>query len=368
MTDQPRAPISTPISTSGDRFVRDDVLQQALRLAVGGDPTFVATPNGWPDEPFRSFAGVEETCGDEDALIAGLDGVEIAVTHVAPFTEKVIRAAPALRYIGVGRGGPVNVDLAAAAAAGITVANAPGRNAVAVAEFTIGLVLSACRRITESHVSLTEPEWRGAFYRYEEAGIELAGNTVGLIGFGAVGHRVGRLLVAFGARVLAYDPHIDQQLITDQGCEPVATLGELLERSPILSLHPRVTAETRGMVGADQLARLPRGAVLVNSARGALLDHSALCDALDSGRLRAAALDTYDVEPLPADSRLYATPNLTMSPHIAGATEQSAHKAAEMVAADVARFLAGEPLRFPVVSPATAGRAGGHATGPMRTP
>jgi len=363
MTDgTKRAELSGPISTSGDRFVRDEILQQALRDALGGDPAFVATPNRWPDEPWGAFSGVEETCGDEDELIAGLAGVQVAVTHVAPFTERVIRAAPQLRYIGVGRGGPVNVDLAAAAAAGVTVANAPGRNAVAVAEFTVGLLLSACRRITESHVSLTRPEWRGDFYRYEQAGIELAGNTVGLIGFGAVGHRVGRLLVAFGARVLAYDPYVDDRVLRDLGCEPVATLDELLARSPILSLHPRVTAETRGMIGAAELARLPEGAVLVNSARGPLLDHGALCDALDSGRLRAAALDTYDVEPVPADSRLYRTPNLTMSPHIAGATEQSAQKAADMVAADVARFLSGEPLRFAVTT------GGDRATGPVHTP
>ena len=345
-------PLGT-VSTSGDSFVRDEVLQAALRAELGEDLSCVATTSRWPDEPWGEIDGVDEACGSVDALIEGLAGVQVAITHVAPFTRQVFRAAPQLRYVGVGRGGPVNIDLDAAREAGVVVANAPGRNAVGVAEMTIGLLLSACKRLAESDGILRLPDhrWPGELYRYEQAGLEVEGTTVGLVGFGAIGHRVGRILRAFGAHVLVFDPYVDQRIISYLDCEPVATLDELLQRSQVLSLHPRVTGETRGMIGADELARLPEGAVLVNSARGPLLDYDALCDALDSGRLRAAGLDTYAVEPIPADSRLYRTPNLTMTPHIAGATRQSADKAAAMVAADLRRWLAGEPLRYPVLVP-----------------
>jgi D-3-phosphoglycerate dehydrogenase len=206
-------------------------------------------------------------------------------------------------------------------------------------------LLAAMRRLAEGHKDLTGGVWRGDFYAYREAGTELEGKTAGLVGFGAVGRRVASVLRAFGAAVLVADPYVDPVEVEAVGATAVA-FADLLPRAEVLSLHARLTPETRNLIGGDEIARLPDGAVIVNAARGGLLDQNALCDALDSGKLRAAALDVYDPEPPSPSSRLFSTPNLVLSPHLAGASRETAERAATMAAAEVGRFLRREPLRF----------------------
>jgi D-3-phosphoglycerate dehydrogenase len=145
------------------------------------------------------------------------------------------------------------------------------------------------------------------------------------------------MLEGFGAEVLVYDPYVE---ISGQ-----VELDELLERAQFLSLHARATPETIGMIGAPQIAAMPPGSVIVNCARGSLLDYDALCDALDSGHLFGAAVDVFPEEPIPAGSRLLTTPNLVMTPHLAGASKETAMNAAEIVAEDVARYVRKEPLK-----------------------
>ena len=145
--------------------------------------------------------------------------------------------------------------------------------------------------------------------------------------------------------MLVADPYVDPVEVEAAGATSV-TFADLLPRAEVLSLHARLTPETRRLIGRDEIARLPDGAVIVNAARGGLLDQHALCDALDSGKLRAAALDVYDPEPPPPGSRLFSTPNLVLSPHLAGASRETAERAATMAAAEVGRFLRREPLRF----------------------
>lgn len=256
---------------------------------------------------------------------------------MAPFTERVLADARALRLIVVTRGGPVNVNLAAAEARGIEVRSTPGRNAAAAAEHTIALLLAALRQIPATHASVLAGEWRSDLYALDAVGSELGGATVGLVGYGAIGRRVARILRAFDATVLVHDPYADPGAL--DGAKLV-TMDELLSRSQVLSLHARLTAETRGMIGAKELAQLPHGAVLVNSARGGLLDYPAVAAALESGRLRAAAFDVFDVEPLPADSPLRTAPNAVLTPHLAGATVQTARRAAQQAADALAAYAA----------------------------
>jgi D-3-phosphoglycerate dehydrogenase len=199
------------------------------------------------------------------------------------------------------------------------------------------------RRIQEAHATLSSGQWRGDFYAYEECGIELDGSTVGLVGFGAIGRRVARVLVAFGAEVLVYDPFVDAADVEEVGGSP-AELHALLERSRVVSLHARSSPDTQGMIGAREMSRMPQGSVLVNTARGGLLDYEALCDALESGHLGAAALDVYPEEPVPEDSRLLKAPRLVLSPHIAGATKETAQRAARIAAEEVGRYVRGEQL------------------------
>ncbi|WP_028812706.1 2-hydroxyacid dehydrogenase [Streptomyces flavidovirens] len=334
------------ILAAGDHFVRPDLLRAALREELGTDQEITGLTLPWPHEPFGPVGDVHEASGTEEELIEALDGAAICVTQMAPFTEKVFTACPDLRMVAVSRGGPVNVDLAAATRHGVAVSFAPGRNAPAAAEFAIGLMLTAMRRITTADAELKRGKWRGDFYAYEEGGIELDGATVGLVGYGAIGRIVARVLRAFGSHVLVADPYTDPAAARAQGVEPVE-LDELLRRSSVVSLHARLTPETHHLIDAAKLELLPRGAVLVNSARGGLLDYAPLPGLLRSGRLGALALDVYDIEPPPADWPLHDAPNVVTAPHLAGATRQTAHRAAAITAAEAGRFVRGEKLAHP---------------------
>ena len=329
------------ILAAGDQFMLPELLASALRAELGADAAVRELALPWPIEPFGPVAEVDEASDAEDAMLAALEGVEAAVTQMGPFTRKVLENAPELRLVAVGRGGPVNVNVDAATERGIRVCYAPGRNATATAEYTVGMMLAALRRIPLTHAALRERhEWAGEHYTYANTGPEIEGSTVGLIGYGAVGSRVARILAAFGAEVLVFDPYAAGDVVGER----VATLEELLRRSRIVTLHARLTPETRGLIGARELARLPAGGVLVNVARGQLVDQDALCDALDSGHLLAAALDTFGEEPPPPGSRLFTVPNLVMTPHLGGASRAVAEKAARIVAAEVGRHFRGEPL------------------------
>jgi D-3-phosphoglycerate dehydrogenase len=334
------------ILSAGDEFVGTDLLQAAVRAELAGtgvDPEFRELSLPWPIEPFGPVAEVNEASGTEEQVIEALDGAEVAVTQMAPFTRKVFEAAPNLKLVSVCRGGPVNVDLAAATEAGVAVTFAPGRNAAAAAEFAVGLLLAAMRRISTSSAELLAGTWRGDYYAYPNAGVELEGTTVGLVGYGAIGARVAKVLLAFGAKVLVADPYADRAAVEAAGAELVE-LDELMRRSFAVSLHARLTEETRNLIDAEKLALLPHGAVLVNSARGGLLDYSPLPEMLRSGRLGAVALDVYDVEPPPADWALRDAPNVIATPHLAGASKQTADRAAAIVAAEVGRYVRGEAL------------------------
>ena len=325
------------ILVAGDHFVTPGLVAAALRERLGDGPAITTLTSAWPYQPFGKIGEVDEACGDEDELIAALGGVEVAVTQMGPFTAKVIGAADALRLIVCTRGGPVNVNLAAAAERGIEVRSTPGRNAPAAAEHTLALMLAALRRLTDVHQTVRAGEWRSDLYALSEAGRELSGATVGLVGYGAIGARVARILAAFDASVLVYDPYADFSE------ERASTLDDLLERSAVVSLHARLTADTHHLIDAAALARMPRGAVLVNTARGGLVDYDAVVDALESGQLGGAAFDVYDPEPIPAGSRVRTAPNVVLTPHLAGATVQTAERAAILAAGAVAAFLTAEP-------------------------
>lgn len=330
------------VLAAGDNFVLPGLITKHLRETVDADLQIAELALQWPDVPFGPVAEVKEASGSEDEMIEALQGFQICVTQMAPFTERVLHACPDLEMVAVGRGGPVNVNLNAATAHGVAVSSAPGRNATATAEHTIALMLAAMRRIPQVHGDLASGTWRGDYYRYDSVGLELEGRTVGLIGYGAIGSRVARVASGFGAKVLVHDPYVDPDSL--KGIAEQVDLPELLAQSHVVSLHARVTPETTGMIGAEQINAMPRGAVLVNCARGALVDYDAVCDALDDGRLFAAGFDVFPEEPLPPGSRLLRTDGIVMTPHLAGASRETAHNAARITAEEVARFLAGKPL------------------------
>jgi D-3-phosphoglycerate dehydrogenase / 2-oxoglutarate reductase len=334
--------MSTRILVAGDHFILPSIFADAIRAEVNCAIEFREYQSPWPAVPFGPIAEVTEASGSAEELIRALEGASVYVANHAPLTRRMLENCPDLRLAVIARGGPTNANLTAATEKGVLVCNAPGRNATATAEHTVGLMLAVLRRIPETHAALARGEWGGDNYEYDKCGLELEGSTAGLIGFGAIGSRVARILKGFDCRVLVYDPYVDPETL--RGAADRVELEELLVRSRIVSLHARSTPETKGMIGAKQLAAMPANAVLINCARGSLVDYEAVCDALDSGHLWGAGFDVFAEEPIPADSRLLKTRHVVMTPHIAGASKQTAEKAARIAAGEVRRFLNGERL------------------------
>lgn len=334
----------------GDHFMRSDMFEKAIgEKCPKADLDIVRHDLDWPDKPMEhgyahsGMDGLKEYMGGADDTVALIDGAEILVTHLAPLSAGIMDRCPTLKFVAVSRGGPVNIDMKAARARGITVVNTPGRNASAVAEFTIGAILAETRLITRGHDALRRGEWRGDLYRADRTGEELSEMTVGVVGYGEIGMRVVRLLKVFGCRILVADPYV--QLTAGDladGVEQVS-LDQLLAQSDVVTLHPRVTKETEKLINAETLAQMKPTAILINTARGPLVDYDALYQAMAGGHLRGAMLETFAIEPVPADWPLLKLENVTLTPHIAGASVRTVTYAAGLAAEEVRRYLAGEP-------------------------
>jgi D-3-phosphoglycerate dehydrogenase / 2-oxoglutarate reductase len=341
--------MANSIAIVGDRFMLPSVFAERIVTACGNDLEVRTLEQPWPDEPMvHGYAGsradeLREFMGDPDEVAAFIGDANMFVTHLAPISRAMLQRLPALKFIAVSRGGPVNVDMQAARDHGVLVVNTPGRNASAVAEFTIGAILAETRLIRVGHESLRTGEWRGDLYRADRTGRELGEMTVGIVGYGAIGSRVVKLLKAFGCRLLITDPYVQISAEDrNDGVEHVS-LHHLLERADIVSLHARVTPETTRFIGREELATMKKDAILINTARGPLIDYAALHDALVAGDLAGATLDTFAIEPAPPDWPLLKLPNVTCTPHIAGASVRTVTFAADQAAEEVRRFVAGEP-------------------------
>ena len=339
----------TEIAIIGDRFMLPEAFAAALRPVVGQAASMRTYELPWPDEPMvhgyagSGLDGLKEYQGDPDAIAEFVGDAAILVDHLAPITGAMLDRLPTLKLIAVSRGGPVNIDMAAARARGVLVVNTPGRNASAVAEFTIAAILAETRLIRAGHEALRQGVWRGDLYRADLTGTELSELTVGLIGYGLIGTRVVKLLKPFGCRILVSDPY--KELAPEDAADGVTMtdLDTLLAESDVVSLHARVTEETRGFLAAPQFARMKRGAYFINTARGPMVDYDDLYCALASRHVRGAMLETFWQEPPPPDAPLLKLDNVTLTPHIAGASTTTVRIAARMVAEEVRRWLAGEP-------------------------
>ncbi|HHU82474.1 MAG TPA: 2-hydroxyacid dehydrogenase [Firmicutes bacterium] len=271
--------------------------------------------------------------GDKEILIVELQEVESAV----------FANCPNLKVVGCCRGNPVNIDLAAATRYGIPVVNTPGRNAVAVAELTVALMINLARKIGPAYRNLKNGLWDiddvMAFVYYK--GIELYGKTIGLIGFGAIGIEVAKRLKAFGTKILVYDPYIPEDVLARYGVEKVS-LQELLTRSRIISLHAAVTQETKGMIGKDEFCLLKPDTFLINTSRADLIDRAALVDALKNKRIAGVALDVFTEEPVAPEDELLKMENVFVTPHIGGATFEVEDHHARIVLDGIFTLLSGE--------------------------
>jgi D-3-phosphoglycerate dehydrogenase len=320
-TTRPRALVTSPLR--GDGVAR---IERLLDLVC--DP--------WIDyRPMRIY--------DPKGLAARAEevGAEVLVVET-DFVGPPVYDLP-LRAIFSTRGDPNNVDVAAATAAGIPVLHTPARNADAVAELTVGLLLAVTRRILPADRDLREGQvFRDGTVPYQRyRAWQVAGRTAGIVGLGAIGRALRWRLDGLGMRVVAHDPY---------NPEATHTLDDLLAEADVVSLHAPVTPATKGLIGGDQFARMRDGAVFLNAARAQLHDMDALVDALRSGKLSGAGLDHFPGEQLPTDHPLVGMDNVVLTPHIGGATYDVEVNQTDMVADDLERLFAGERPRF-VVNP-----------------
>jgi D-3-phosphoglycerate dehydrogenase len=270
----------------------------------------------------------------------------LVVRSATKVTADVIAAGTALRVIGRSGTGVDNIDVKTATERGIIVVNAPAANSVAVAELTIGFLLSLARQLPQAQASLRTGKWE----RSKFMGWEVQGKTLGLWGFGRIGAEVARRARALDMEVLAYDPVMSPERAAQYGVTPVS-LDELLERSHVISLHMPLLDSTRNVVNAARLANMRQGAFLINAARGALIDETALYEALESGHLAGAALDTFQVEPPTPDNPLLSHPKVICVPHLGASTEEAQTVAGVDVAEGVVTALGGGTPRYAVNAP-----------------
>lgn len=274
---------------------------------------------------------------------------EVLILEVDLCHEEVFTSCE-LKLIGCCRGDPLNVDLELATQKGIPVLYTPGRNAAAVADLTVAMMLAQLRRLIPIHNLLASgqfhPEDPGEFMTLfqQMTGRELGAQTVGIIGLGAVGRAVAVRVRAFGSRVLAYDPYVNPK--TAAAVE-LTDLDTLLRESDLITIHAPLTDQTQGMLGARELSLMKPSAFLFNLARAGLVDQAALYLALKEKRIAGAGIDVFSTEPPPADERLLYLDNVVVTPHIAGATHEVIRHQTDMVVNDLMAWLRGErPLHL----------------------
>jgi D-3-phosphoglycerate dehydrogenase len=283
---------------------------------------------------------------DDSEIRANLDGVNYLVVHKAPVSAGLIEAAADLEVVGAARGGTENVDVEAARDAGIRVLHAPGRNANAVADYALATMLAHHRRVPFFDRTTSAGGWELEFDP-ERLPRDLASLQVGVVGFGNIGRKVAERYAGFDADVLAYDPYVDDDAIRDAGATPVS-LAELLAGADVVTLHVRLSEETEGLVGAEELETMNESAFLVNTARGGLVDEDALVEALDAGEIAGAALDVFETEPLPEDHPLLGREDVTLSPHTAGSTRDAVLNGSKIVVEGLCVILDGEDPEFEI--------------------
>ena len=305
---------------------------------------------------------------NEEESIEHFRDADIIVTGYDVITARVMEACPNLKLVACARGNPVNIDRAAASERRLPIVFSPGRNANSVAEFLLGATIGLIRNIPLAYHEVKSGRFLGEpvddIYRVPErddivwgfdqpgltpfveySGYELFRKTFGMVGYGAVGRRLARFLKAMDMRVLIYDPYLPDGVAEADGVEKMS-LEEMLPQCDFVSMHCKVTEETKGMFGAREFGMMKPSAVFINTARGVVVQQQALVEALENKQIRGAVLDVFWEEPLPANHPLIKMRNVVFTPHIAGSSADVATHQSIMLVEDVARFVRGEPLQY----------------------
>ena len=295
-------------------------------------------------EPLKAFGQVMvyDRTATEAEGISRIADAEIVLINKFPITESLLEACPSVRMIGVLATGYNVVDCAAARRRSIPVCNVPSYGTAAVTQFTMALILELCHRVALHNRSVRQHDWENCpdFCYWLTPQMELNGKTIGIIGFGRIGRAVGKLAKAFGMRVLACSPRE-----YPEGLEigQYVDLDTLLRQSDIVSLHCPLLPSTREIINAGTIEKMKDGAMLINTSRGPLVNEQDLADALESGKLRGAAVDVVAQEPIRADNPLLTTHKCIITPHIAWAPVESRQRLMDCVVSNVRAFLEGAP-------------------------
>ena len=304
-------------------------------------------PEGWDVLRAADDVEVDGPCADRESVLKAVGDVEALVIRSATQVDlELLDRAPWLRVVARAGARLDNVDIEETTRRGIMAINVPDANVIAVAEHTLAMMLALARSIPEGYVSLRAGRWE----RYHMLGIQLKGKTLGIVGYGRHGREVAARAQAFGMRVLAYDPHIDETVARERGVG-IVPLDELLSRSDVISLHAAVTPETARVLDAGAFACMRDGVRVVNCTHADLIDEAALLDALNSGKVAGAALDTFAQEPPPADHPLIHHPNVIAVPHLSQNTVESQRETSRLVAEQVLDALRGDDYRNVVKLP-----------------
>lgn len=308
----------------------------------------VMEPLGVALEKINALAAALQAAGHEfvyytskeaqqDKLLARVQDADIIMLANQPLSAEIINACPKLKMLSVAFTGVDHIALDACRARNILVCNAAGYSTNAVAELTFGLAISVIRNIVPC-----DARCRRAGTKDGLVGFELFGKTFGIVGTGAIGARVAKIVAAFGCKVLAYSRTAKQELV-DAGVQYVS-LDELLAQSDFVSLHVPLTDATRGLINADAIAKMKQGAVLLNTARGPVVDSAALAEALNAGKLAGAGIDVFEGEPPIAENHpLCSAKNTVLTPHVAFASREALETRADIVFANIEKWLNGAP-------------------------
>ncbi|HIU18467.1 MAG TPA: D-2-hydroxyacid dehydrogenase [Candidatus Limiplasma stercoravium] len=271
-------------------------------------------------------------------ILSRIADAEVVLTNKTPISAQTIDAKPNLKYIGILATGFNVVDIDAAKRRGIVVANIPTYGTTAVAQYVFALLLEICHHVGHHNQAVQEGRWTACrdFCFWDYPLIELAGKTMGIIGYGRIGRATAQIARAFGMKVVAYDAFATG--------EELVSLDELLSQSDVISLHCPLTRENTGLINRDTLAKMKDGAIIINTARGPLINEPDLREALLSGKVLGAALDVVAVEPIQSDNVLLGLDNCLITPHIAWAPKESRQRLMDVAVENVAAFLAGQPI------------------------
>lgn len=328
----------------GDTLVSSDYMEEQVRnLLPDRDKEIVKFD--WEvttKEEFQEVILALEKNGPEakelpDEILNELIDAEMIIVHFAPISRKTLEKAKNLKLIGTCRGGVEHIDIKAATDKKIPVLHVI-RNAEPVAEFTLGLIYSECRNITRSHVSIINGGWRKSFPNSQFV-TTLSELKVGLLGLGYIGKIVARKLLSLGISVIAHDPYVTKENLEKEGLEiKLVSLTELFENSDILSLHIRLTEETRNFVNLELLSLMKESSYLINTARAGILDEKAIVKVLEERKIAGAAIDVFWEEPIPAGHPILKLDNVTLTAHIAGDTIDAIPKAPKLLVNEMNEF------------------------------